>query len=123
MVHKSTFALASGFVALACSSSTPAGGSDAGARDANGDTFVQLDGSQPERDANKDGDNEDAQVQSCTQADGASFGNDVCNKCMDSRCCPAVDACFLDQDCSDLADCITACLSGDGGADAGGPTC
>jgi hypothetical protein len=108
-------------IVAACSSSSSTGTSDAGVRDSGApDTYTRVDGSPvTDRDAADAADDAPA---SCTQDDGVSFGSDVCNKCMDSRCCPSIDACYKDQDCNDLSDCINACLSGEAGADAG-PTC
>ena len=102
----------------ACSSSSSTNTSDAGPRDSGApDTYTVVDGSpQTFPDATEE------LPPSCTQDDGISFGSDVCNKCMDSRCCQVIDPCYKDQDCSDLSDCITACLSGEAGADAG-PNC
>jgi hypothetical protein len=105
-------------IVAACSSSSSTNTSDGGLRDSGApDTYTATDGSPViDRDATEE------LPPSCTQDDGVSFGSDVCNKCMDSRCCPSVDACYKDQDCNDLSDCITACLSGEAGADAG-PSC
>jgi hypothetical protein len=123
MMHRSHSALFLGAVTIvgACSSSSATNTSDAGPRDGGApDTYSVVDGA-PVTDKDASDAAEEAAV-SCTQADGISFGTGVCNKCMDARCCPSVDACYKDQDCSELSDCISACLSGDAGAD-GGPSC
>jgi hypothetical protein len=103
---------------LACSSTTTSPGGDDGGRPRDsgvGDTYTQVDGSPvTDRDAQ---DKDDGG--SCTDANQISFGPPACNSCMDAHCCPAIDACFQNADCSDLSDCIDTCGNADAGADAG----
>ena len=104
-------------LALTACSGTASGspGGDGGARDGSDDALLSVDGAPVvDRDAAK------AEAGTCTQTNGVSFGTEVCNRCIDAHCCDAVSACFANTDCSDLADCNTACVSGDaGGGDAG----
>lgn len=40
----------------------------------------------------------------------------ACNTCLSNNCCDKATACFGDQDCNDLDDCITLCYDADAAA-------